>query len=81
MDARDTIKTFLAGKIPKEVKDCDDIFELGLVDSLFGLQLVNFVEQTFGFEVDGDDLDLENFCSIDALTRFVTGKTGMNQAA
>jgi len=81
MDARKTIRAFLDGKIPNDVNDCDDIFELGLVDSLFGLQLVNFVEQTFGIEVEGDDLDLDNFCSIDALTRFVVSKTGMHEAA
>jgi hypothetical protein len=27
-------------------------------------------------EVDGDDLDIDNFCSIAAINRFVVGKMG-----
>ena len=72
MDVRDEIRKYVTSGITAPIADCDDIFDLGFVDSLFALQLVNFIEQKFGIEVDGDDLDIANFCSIDALTEFVT---------
>jgi len=74
LDARSQIRAYIRSKIAQPLEDCDDLFDLGLVDSLFGLRLVSFVEQKFGITVDGDDLDIANFCSIDALTAFVTAK-------
>lgn len=47
------------------------LLESGIVDSLGVLDLVGFVEEQFGIEVQDDDLVPENFDSIDALTRFV----------
>ena len=80
MDVRDRIRGYIAAKVTQPLDDDDDIFELGLVDSLFGLQLVSFVEQEFGMEVDGDDLDIDNFCSIAAINRFIVGKMRANSA-
>ncbi|MDQ1159620.1 methoxymalonate biosynthesis acyl carrier protein [Sphingomonas sp. SORGH_AS 950] len=74
MNTRERIKSYIEGVVMQLLDDDEDIFELGLVDSLFGLQLVSFVEQEFGLEVDGDDLDIDNFCSIAALDRFVNSK-------
>ncbi|GAA2213559.1 hypothetical protein GCM10009850_090220 [Nonomuraea monospora] len=53
-----------------------DIFEEGLVDSLFAMELITFVETTFGLSVLTEDLDRDNFCSVHAITRFVLGKNG-----
>lgn len=74
MSSLDRIRSYIAGNVSVQVRDESDIFDQGLVDSLFGLQLVNYVEQEFGITVDGDDLDIVNFCSIEALNRFVTAK-------
>ena len=75
MSVADRIRNYVAGRIAVPIADEDDIFDLGLVDSLFGLQIVSFVEEEFGMVVEGDDLDIANFCSIAALTRFVSSKT------
>jgi methoxymalonate biosynthesis acyl carrier protein len=72
MDVRSKIGAYVRSGLAVEIEDKDDIFDLGLVDSLFALQLVNFVEQAFEISVDGADLDISNFCSIDALTNFVS---------
>lgn len=58
------------------LSDDHDIFHSGLVNSLFAAELVAFVEQTFGITVDNEDLELANFCSVDALTGFVARKAG-----
>lgn len=54
----------------------DDIFALGLVNSLRALEIVAYIEQTFELEVDVDDLDLDNFRTAAAAAAFVTGKRG-----
>lgn len=56
------------------LKDDDDIFALGLVNSLFAMQLVMFVEKTFSMTVEDDDLNIDNFRTINAITQLVLGK-------
>lgn len=57
-----------------DLRDGDDIFELGLVNSLFALQLVNFLEHAFGIAVENEDLELDNFRSIRAMSGLVQRK-------
>lgn len=58
-----------------EIKDSEDIFALGFVNSLFAMQLVLFVETEFGIAVENDDLDINNFKSVDAIAHLVESKT------
>jgi len=58
-----------------ELEDEQDIFALGFVNSLFAMQLVLFVEKEFGLEVEDEDLDIDNFRSIQAITALVQRKT------
>lgn len=75
-DARSEIRSFIQKRINNdELKDSDNIFKLGFVDSMFALQLVYFVEKEFQVAVDDDDLDLSNFNSVDAIDRFVKSKS------
>jgi methoxymalonate biosynthesis acyl carrier protein len=48
-----------------------DLFRSGLVSSLFALQLVVHVETAFGVAVQGPELKLDNFRTIDAITELV----------
>jgi acyl carrier protein len=57
-----------------ELQDDDDIFSIGAVNSLFAMQLVMFVEKEFGLKVHDDDLDIDNFRSLNALTDLVKRK-------
>ncbi len=69
------IRQFLARSLSHiDLQDNDDIFGLGLVNSLFAMQLVLFVEQDFQITVENEDLELDNFRSINALADFVTQK-------
>lgn len=64
------------GKFFKDqpLNDQDDIFATGVVNSLFAMQLVMFIEKEFCVEIDNDDLDLNNFKSVDAIAALVAGK-------
>jgi len=57
-----------------DLKDDDDIFSLGVVNSLFAMQLVMFVEKEFELKVQDDDLDIDNFRSVNALLGLVHRK-------
>lgn len=58
----------------RPLADHEDIFALGFANSLFAMQLVAFVEQQFGIEIDSDDLEMDNFRSIQAISRLVERK-------
>ena len=51
-----------------------DLFESGLVNSLFAMQLVLHIESEYGISVSNDDLDFDNFKSLQAISEFIQGK-------
>jgi methoxymalonate biosynthesis acyl carrier protein len=54
--------------------DDDDIFATGYVNSLFAVQLVMWIERTFGTPVASEDLDISNFHTVGAIIRFIEKK-------
>jgi methoxymalonate biosynthesis acyl carrier protein len=56
----------------------DEIFSLGFGNSLFAIQLVAFVEREFGIEIGSEDLDMENFHSIQAIANLVERKLAVS---
>ncbi len=78
MDPTQTkIKEFLSRFFKShDLQPHEDIFALGFVNSLLAMQLVAFVEKEFGIAVADDDLDLDNFRSIDAIAALVARKRG-----
>lgn len=75
MDIKAEIRQFLSKFFANyDLRDDEDIFSLGFVNSLFAMQLVLFVEQTFHITVENEDLDLANFRTINALNDFVQRK-------
>jgi acyl carrier protein len=79
MDETETkIKEFLSRFFKShDLKPEEDIFALGFVNSLLAMQLVAFVEKEFGIKVEDEDLDLDNFRSIGAISRLVAKKRGV----
>lgn len=75
LDTKETIRHFVLDHIPAyDLKDDDDFFALGLVSSMFVMQLVLFVEQSFGLTIDGADLNFDYFRSVNAVTDLVERK-------
>lgn len=70
------IRKFLAPMLDiNALADTDDIFQKHYVNSMFALQLVQFVEREFQIAITDDDLELENFSSVKNLASFVMTKT------
>ncbi|MBF5033656.1 acyl carrier protein [Micromonospora sp. ANENR4] len=74
---RDFVESHINGLA---VDDDEDIFATGYVNSLFAVQLVMFVENTFGVTANGDDLDIGNFRTINVIDAFVTSKLAVPAA-
>ena len=56
--------------------DQESFLESGVVDSLGVLELVAFVEDSFGIEVPDDDVIPANFDSVDNLAAYISRKQG-----
>lgn len=54
-----------------DIKPEDDLLANGVIDSLGILQLVQFVEQRFSFQIPDEDVVIDNFRSIAALTEYL----------
>lgn len=67
-------ETFLVGDESASLQGDDSFIEKGLIDSTGILQLVEIVEQEFGFKVEDEDLIPENLDSINRLVAFVERK-------
>jgi len=78
---RETVTNFLLSSVNiANLNHDDDLFESGIVNSLFAVQLATFLEKTFAIEIGMDDLDIENFKSLNATTAFVMRKNGWQRA-
>jgi methoxymalonate biosynthesis acyl carrier protein len=74
---KETLSSFILNSINlPDLGEDDHLFETGIVNSLFAVQLMTFIEKTFQIEVGMEDLDIENFKSIKATTAFVIKKNG-----
>ena len=79
---KEAVRGFILGSINiAHLGDDDNLFETGVVNSLFAVQLMTFIEKTFAVEVGMDDLDIENFKSLSAAAAFVERKNGSHAAS
>lgn len=72
---KDTIRDFVLGSIPgARLEDDANLFESGFANSLFAVQLMTFIERRFAVQMCRDDLNIENFKSLNAVAAFVLHK-------
>jgi methoxymalonate biosynthesis acyl carrier protein len=81
-ERKEKIKNFLSKFFRNhEFRDDDDIFALGFVNSLFALQLVNFLQKEFSIIVEDEDLDRGNFCTINNMEAMLERKLAEHATA
>ncbi|MBS9434088.1 phosphopantetheine-binding protein [Photorhabdus hainanensis] len=54
-----------------ELKDDTNIFESGLVNSLFSMRLLCFIEDKFSISIPDEYIERENFVSIERMQQLV----------
>ncbi|MGA9773584.1 MAG: acyl carrier protein [Blastocatellia bacterium] len=74
------IKEFLVLRMRNhDPQDDEDIFAISFINSMFAMQLVMFVESEFNVTVEDEDLDLENFRTVNTVANFIEHKKELLQ--
>ena len=74
---RERIAGVFSGALHLDVPAFDtDLFDTGVLDSLAFVELLLQLEREFGVTTSVDDLEVENFRSIDSIADFVAARAG-----
>ena len=80
MDVQDEIRHFITTNFyvddPDELPDGASLLDRGIVDSTGVLEVIGFIEETFGVHVEDSDMLPENLDSIERITAYVKRKVG-----
>lgn len=73
-----TVRAFIAEnflfRADAEVANSQSLLETGVIDSTGVLELIAFLEQTYGITVADEEIVPENLDSIDNMTRYLASK-------
>jgi methoxymalonate biosynthesis acyl carrier protein len=70
-DATSELLAMLSKRLKTTVRPEQDLFADGMINSMFALELVVQIENTFDVAVEGRDLDMANFRSVNAMANLV----------
>lgn len=68
------VDSMLMGGGAEEIKDDTSFLDIGALDSTGVIELVSFLEKTFGITVADEEMVPENLDSLSAIERYVSGK-------
>lgn len=68
------LEQFLPGESPDKLTQTTPLFTSGLLDSIASLQLVTFLEQSFGIRVAAHEVVPDNLNTLDSIAAFVRRK-------
>ncbi|HEY7233926.1 MAG TPA: acyl carrier protein [Gemmatimonadaceae bacterium] len=74
-------ENFLYMRQGYEFSDADSLLGHGIIDSMGVIELVTFVQDEFGVDVENCEITDENFGTLDAIARFVYEKRPKHLAA
>ncbi len=79
MDTRQTIRKFILENFlftddPAALSDGKSFLSSGMIDSTGVLEIMYFVEETFGISISDDEMVPENLDSVENLVAFVARK-------
>jgi D-alanine--poly(phosphoribitol) ligase subunit 2 len=73
--AKHELKEFLSRSFKiHSIKDTDDIFDTGIVHSLFFIQLLVFIEKKFKIELVEGEFNISKLRSIDEIANLISSK-------
>ena len=77
MDIKTQVKEFFKENFMAEmdsISDKDSFLDNGIIDSTGVLELVLFLEETYGIKVEDDEIIPENLDSLENIATYVTSK-------
>jgi acyl carrier protein len=76
---RGNVRNFLIDSSGIEsFRDDEDFFASGVVNSLFAIELMTYIERSFGVKITLSDLDMDNFKTIENISTFINKKKQQN---
>lgn len=80
MDIKEKVRAFVTSNFyvadPAALEDGASLLDRGIIDSTGVLEVIFFIEETFGFKVDYSEMLPENLESIERIANFVARKKG-----
>lgn len=70
------LENYLFSDDESELDSGDSFLEQGIIDSTGILEVIFFLEEEFGVEVEDEEMIPENLDSVNNLVKFVSTKTG-----
>jgi acyl carrier protein len=78
-DIRDYLMAHRATQTIDEFGEYDSLLDAGVIDSMTMVDLIVYLEKSYGIRVDEDDMTPENFDSLAAIVAYVTRKQSSTQ--
>ncbi|WP_294843764.1 colibactin biosynthesis aminomalonyl-acyl carrier protein ClbE [uncultured Gilliamella sp.] len=76
LEMKTAVRQFLARSLRGHTLDDDDnIFSLGLVHSLFTVQIILFIEKVFHVELEVSELQIEQIATVNKIVELVQQET------
>ncbi|MEL0638668.1 phosphopantetheine-binding protein [Marinomonas sp. TI.3.20] len=76
-EIKSEVRSFLGrGFRIHEIEDDSNIFEIGIVNSLFFVQLLIFIEKKFKIELQEGEFDITRLNSVNLISKIISDKIG-----
>lgn len=76
---KDFIKERFLGDNQRKIQNSDLLFAEGIIDSLGLLELIAFIEKTFGVRIKMSEIGIDNFESVEKITNLIKSKKEQNR--
>jgi len=80
MDTKEQVRTFVTSNFyvadPLSLDDAASLLDQGIIDSTGVLEVIFFIEETFGIKVEDSEMLPENLDSIERISNFIARKQG-----
>ncbi|HOI16904.1 MAG TPA: acyl carrier protein [Geobacteraceae bacterium] len=74
MSIEEQLTTYFRENFAADVDGDTALIESGLIDSMGVMELVEYLERSFGIEMDMDDMTVDRFGTITAIKQLITEK-------
>ena len=76
----DTIMTYIKDEIASEklehIDSHEDLLGTGILDSIGMIKLISYLEKEFKIKVRSEDMNVENFMTVENISKFVSNLRG-----
>jgi len=80
MEIKEQVRSFVTSNFyvadPASLEDNASLLDRGIIDSTGVLEVIFFIEETFGLKVEDNEMLPENLDSIERIAKFVSSKKG-----